>query len=180
MRTLSSQQIKVQVSTVLHRECTISQNQCSKKCHLPFTILTRMKAFAAYKLGCMYYAGSCGYKLDSDRGRKWLKMARELELKVENDENFSLTVVDMENIQKYLSIDTKSASNFHDFQPSDGIASEDGVPEHIHAHDHDSVSELTGNSAPRCNCCSENTKCRGGTSTSKSCHHTHTISKNNS
>lgn len=56
-----------------------------------------MIGFAAYKLGCFYHAGVCGFKSDNIRAIKWFNKAKELQKK-----SRKLSSHDMENIECYL------------------------------------------------------------------------------
>lgn len=51
-------------------------------------------AFAAYKLGSMYFAGVHGFRVDFKRAKKWLTLAK--------DRSGSLGPVEVANIESYL------------------------------------------------------------------------------
>ena len=56
--------------------------------------LTVTIAFAAYKLGSMYFAGVHGFRVDVKRAKKWLTLAK--------DRSDSLGPSEVANIESYL------------------------------------------------------------------------------
>ncbi len=53
-------------------------------------------AFAAYKLGSMYYAGVHGFRVDAKKAKRYLTMAK--------TRSSSLGPLELENIERYLSM----------------------------------------------------------------------------
>jgi hypothetical protein len=57
----------------------------------------RTLAFAAYKIGSMFFAGVHGFKADSREAKRWLTLAKELSTR-----RGSLAPSELENITSYL------------------------------------------------------------------------------
>lgn len=120
----------------------------------------------------MFYAGACGFKLDNERAKKWLNVAKNI--LHENEKGFGLTDTEKNNMKNYLSLKSSvtSSSSQSDFLSSDKLVGDDEVPQQIKANDYDSVSELTYNSPPCCNCTSgRHNKELANINSSGSCQH---------